>query len=100
MTHYDVDLQPGHGRVAQVRLHIDAASPSEAVMIARRSGLVAVDVESYTVFRRRRLGRSRRVGTFPAGGDDGSAGVREPRRPHPSPSGTTATLHVPLHPDS
>ncbi len=43
----------------------------------------------------RRLGR-RWSGTFiPDGGDDGSAGVREPRRPYPSAGGAAVALEPP-----
>jgi hypothetical protein len=52
----------------------------------------------YAVFKHRR-GRSRAlVGYFlaPGDGDDGSAGVREPRRPPPAPPGLTADEPEPL----
>lgn len=69
-------------------------------MRARRSmtGSAAPD-HVYAVYRRRRVRGRKLVGYF-AGGtggdDDGSAGVREPRRPLPGPSSLSATLDLPL----
>ncbi|HET8767739.1 MAG TPA: hypothetical protein VFM86_10485 [Pedococcus sp.] len=97
MATYDVHV--GDGRVVRdFRAHITAASPSEAVQAARRAipepawhGLV-------TVFRHRRLRGRALVGTYAAGGrgDDGSAGVREPRRPLPTPPGLSCEAEPPV----
>jgi hypothetical protein len=99
MTTYDVHRQV-RGRASEraARLHLPAASPAEAVALARRSlGTDSPDV--YAVYRHRRLRRRQFVGLFAgpggSGPDDGAAGVREPRRPLPSPPGLRAAAPVP-----
>lgn len=103
MTTYDVHRQAG-GRASQgdARLHVPAGSPGEAVALARRA-LGAEHPDVYAVYRHRRLGRRKFVGLFAGAGgsgtDDGSAGVREPRRPLPSPPSLRAEAPEPAYPD-
>ena len=103
MTTYDVHRQVS-GRASQrdARLHLAACTPSEAVALARRS-LGAEHPDVYAVYRHRRLRRRTFVGLFAGAGgsrpDDGLAGVREPRRPLPSPPSLRAEATEPAHPD-
>lgn len=100
MARYDVQVHDDGGIMRNCRMHLQAASPSEALMLARTAMPDPPGAELYTVYRRRRLGRRKLVGTFPAGGgDDGLAGVREPRRPHPTPPSLRAALDPPAYPD-
>jgi hypothetical protein len=86
MRTYDVHVGDGGRRVHNFRAHIRAASPSEALLAARRAMPTPAWHGLVSVFQHRRLRRRALVGTFLADGpDDGSAGVREPRRPLPAP---------------
>ena len=97
---YDVQFRDRVGVVRNARATISAASPSEAVMLARRSMTVPAGVQLFSVYRHRRLRGRRLVGTFPvSGGDDGLAGVREPRRPLPTPPSLGAEAELPAYPD-
>jgi hypothetical protein len=102
MTTYDVHRQAGgHASQRAARLHLPADSAGEAVALARRA-LGAEHPEVYAVYRHRRLRRRKFVGLFAgpgAGPDDGTAGVREPRRPLPSPPSLRAEVPEPAHPD-
>lgn len=104
MASYDVLVQDQAGRLRDCCLRIQAASPSEAVICARASLPPGADGHVYAVYRHRRArhrrARHRRlVGVF-AGlgpGDDGSAGVREPRRPLPAPPSLRAEASPPAY---
>ena len=99
MTHYDVQVHDRRGAMRHVLAHVEADSPSEAILLARRSLPVPAGVELYAVYRHRRLRGRQLVGTYPAGGggDDGLAGVREPRRPRPSPPSLRAEADIPAY---
>jgi hypothetical protein len=99
MATYDVQVHDRRGAMRHVLAHVDAASPSEAVVAARRLLPVASTLELYAVYRHRRLRGRQLVGTYPAGGgdDDGLAGVREPRRPHPAPPSLHAEADIPAY---
>ena len=100
MATYDVQVRDHTGAMRNHRLHIEAASPSEAVMLARRQMPRPPGLEAYAVYRHRRLRGRKLVGLYPAGdGDDGTAGVREPRRPHPAPPSLHAEAELPAYPD-
>jgi hypothetical protein len=100
MATYDVHRQVG-GRASAgaARLHLSARSPGEAVALARRA-LGAGGPDVYAVYRHGRLRRRRFVGLFAgpggAGPDDGLAGVREPRRPLPTPPSLRAEAPDPV----
>jgi len=98
MATYDVHVG-GPGRVRTFRAHIEAASPAEALMAARRSVPAPAWHGQVSVYRHRRLRGRRLVGTYLAGdpGDDGLAGVREPRRPAPGPPGLRAEAEDPAY---
>lgn len=102
MATFDVQVHDGVGVMRSCRMYLQAASPSEAVMLARRAMPDPPGAELFTVYRRRRVGRRKLVGTFPAGrgGDDGLAGVREPRRPSPTPPGLRAEADPPAYRDN
>jgi hypothetical protein len=102
MATYDVQVHDRRGAMRHVLAHVDAGSPSEAILLARRTLPVSPGLELYAVYRHRRLRRRQLVGTFPAGGggDDGLAGVREPRRPHPNPPSLRAEADLPAYPDN
>lgn len=99
MRSYDVHVGDGVGRARDFRAHIRAASPSEAVMVARRAIPESQWHGVVQVYRRRRIGGKALVGTYAAGGpDDGLAGVREPRRPLPDPPGVAVEAEPPVDP--
>jgi hypothetical protein len=101
MASYDVQVHDRVGVMRSCRMYLQAASPSEAVMPARRAMPDPPGAELYTVYRHRRLGRRKLVGSFPAtGGDDGLAGVREPRMPRPTPPSLRAEADPPAYRDS
>ena len=102
MATYDVQVRDHTGAMRNHRLHIEAASPSEAVMLARRDMPDSAGLEVYAVYRHRRLRGRKLVGLYPAGGgggDDGTAGVREPRRPYPAPPSLSAEADLPAYPE-
>lgn len=89
MARYKVSIDVAHG--ARIARTVRARS-AQAAYQSVRSVLVESGVELdgrhlSTVRRRRLLRRSLRLlGSWDfRGGDDGSAGVREPRRPKPAP---------------
>ena len=96
MKHDDVVIHRGSTGQGHQRVSVDAASPGEAVVLARVQTQGFPDADLYAVCRRRRAGRGRLVASFtgPAGGE-GLAGVREPRRPLPDPG----HLHAERDPD-
>jgi hypothetical protein len=77
-------MRPVGGQPADCRLHVPAGSPGEAVWRASRQmrSSSTSSLRVYAVYRHHRVRGRRFVGLF-AGGGDGSAGVREPRRPRP-----------------
>ena len=100
MASYDVHVQDSRGARRNFRAHIEAASPSEAVALARRSLPDLPEQPVYAVYRRRRLRSRQLVGLYPGrGGDDGLAGVREPRRPRPTPPSLHASADLPAYPE-
>lgn len=104
MARFDVVLQDARGSRRNCRLHLEAPSASEALVRARAAmGAAGGPFEPgfrYAVFRHRRGRRRALVGYFlpPSDGDDGSAGVREPRRPLPAPPSLRAEVPVPAYP--
>ena len=86
MARYDVLLQGRDGVRGNCRLRIEAASPGEAIVAARRSMDRATPPGTdhvYAVYRHRRVRGRRLVGLFAGPDEEGGAGVREPRRPRP-----------------
>lgn len=86
MARYDVVLQGRDGVRGNCRLRIEAASPGEAIVAARRSMDRATPPGAdhvYAVYRHRRVRGRRLVGLFAGPDEEGGAGVREPRRPRP-----------------
>lgn len=101
MAIFEVRLCDHRGDQHNAAAIVSAASPSEALILARGSLPARAEPHLYAVYRRRRLGRHKLVGTFPAsGGDDGLAGVREPRRPRPSPPSLRAEADTPAYRDN
>jgi hypothetical protein len=100
MATYDVHVGDGR-RVRDFRASLEAASPSEAVMLARRAIPAPAWHGQVDVYRHRRLRGRLLVGTYVAGGpDDGTAGVREPRRPRPAPPDVRAEADTPPYRDN
>jgi hypothetical protein len=65
---------------------VPAVSPSDAVVWARCLVGSSPGATTFAVYRRRRVRGRRFMGLFAGpGGEDGTAGVREPRRPLPAP---------------
>lgn len=94
-------MHVGDGLVVRdFRSQISAVSPSEAVQAARRAMPAPVWHGWVTVYRHRRLRGRTLVGTYAAGGpgDDGWAGVREPRRPLPDPPVLSRAAERPAYP--
>jgi len=99
MARYEVTIDVARGpRVART-VHARCA---EAAYQSVRSGLIEAGVEAgarhvSTVRQRKRLRRSPvLLGSWALGdGDDGTAGVREPRRPLPNPPHLRMALDVP-----
>ena len=101
MAIYDV-VQHGQWPGPRGRaLEISAASPGEAVMRARRALELTSPPGSgpgdpvYAVYRQRRVRGRRLVGVFGAAGPEGTAGVREPRRPLTDPPSLRAVRDLP-----
>jgi hypothetical protein len=106
MARFDVVQRDQFGRDCDIRPGLEAGGPAEALLLARDSmarGPHAVrdDEHSYAVYRRRRVRGRRLVAVFMGpGDDDGTAGVREPRRPKPAPPSLRAEAELPAYPDS
>ena len=101
MAIYDV-VQHGRGPGQRGRsLEISAASPGEAVMRARRALELTAPPgrdgreQVYAVYRQRRVRGRRLEGVFGAAGPEGTAGVREPRRPLTDPPSLRAVRDLP-----
>jgi hypothetical protein len=90
-----------HGRP----VFVTADSPGEAVMLGAPTLRRVVErdhtrADLYAVYRHRRVRGRRLVGAFsPEGPDSGTAGVREPRRPLPTPPSLRAEAELPAYPD-
>jgi hypothetical protein len=90
-----------HGRP----VFVTADSPGEAVMIGAPTLRRVIErdhthADLYAVYRHRRVRGRRLVGAFsPDGPDAGTAGVREPRRPLPTPPSLRAEAELPAYPD-
>ena len=102
MARFEVRLRDHRGDRRHGAAVVSAASPAEALALARASMTAPPSgAHLYAVYRQRRLRRRKLVGTFPAGGgDDGLAGVREPRRPLPTPPSLRAEVDSPAHRDN
>jgi hypothetical protein len=99
MARFDVVLEDGSGAQRNCRLHIEALSPAEALLRARGAMPPLGGDHVYAVYRHRRARRRTLVGYYAGpGGEDGSAGVREPRRPLPSPPSLSAAAEIPAYP--
>jgi hypothetical protein len=98
MKRYEV-TQRGPGGHALGTVVVPADSPVEAVAWVRCLADPGTEVGTFAVYRRRRARRRRFEGLFGGlGGDDGTAGVREPRRPHPAPPSLRAEAELPAYP--
>jgi hypothetical protein len=90
-----------HGRP----VFVTADSPGEAVMLGAPTLRRVVErdhtrADLYAVYRHRRVRGRRLVGAFsPEGPGSGTAGVREPRRPLPTPPSLRAEAELPAYPD-
>ncbi len=90
MRTFDVTARDRGGRLSSCTLLADNAGEAVARVrsIARADG---TEVVAYAVYRHRRVRGRRLVGLFAGpGADGGPAGVREPRRPRPTPPGLRA----------
>jgi hypothetical protein len=103
MPRFDVVQRDHLGRECDLCPGLEAGGPAEALLLARDSmghspSAVRDDLHTYAVYRRRR-GRGRRLVAVFLGpdGDDGTAGVREPRRPKPSPPSLHAEADLPAY---
>ena len=98
---FEVRLRDHHGDRRHAAAVVSAASPSEALILARASMPPPTGAHLYAVYRQRRMRRRKLVGTYPTdGGDDGLAGVREPRRPLPTPPSLRAEVDPPAYRDN
>ena len=101
MARFDVVQRDGYGHACDIRPGLEAEGPAEALILARGSmarapGAVPADDHTYAVYRRRRVRGRRLVAVFMGPeGDDGTAGVREPRRPRPNPPSLRAEADLP-----
>ena len=107
MARFDVVRRDQFGRACDIRPGLEAGGPSEALLMARESMAVGGhgvqdDDHSYAVYRRRRTRGRRLVAVFMGPGDDdddGTAGVREPRRPRPTLPSLRAEADLPAYGD-
>lgn len=97
MDRYDVELQDEFGRTLLTDKGITEPTLDHVVAHAQMSlGVSSPGTRcSFAVYRRRRLRGRTLVAVVPVGGSDGSAGVREPRRPQPGPGSLTAARELP-----
>ena len=105
MARFDVVQRDRFGRDCDI-MQLEAGGPAEALLMAREamahgSHPVRDDDHAYAVYRHRR-GRARRLVTvfMGPGDDDGTAGVREPRRPLPNPPSLHAEAELPAYGDT
>ena len=108
MARYELIAHDRAGRPHGQPVFVTAASPSEAVMIGaptlrRVTARDHTHADRYAVYRHRRVRGRQLVGAFlpdgPGDGGGGMAGVREPRRPLPTPPGLRAEADLPAYPD-
>jgi hypothetical protein len=105
MARFDVVQRDRFGRACDIRPGLYAGGPAEALLLARESiaaarSAVPDDDHTYAVYRRRRVRGRRLVAVFTGpGDDDGTAGVREPRRPRPTLPSLRAEADLPAYRD-
>ena len=105
MTRYELIAHDHLGRPQGRPVFVTAASPGEAVMVGaptmrRVTERDRTHADLFAVYRHRRVRGRRLVGAFlPDGGGDGLAGVREPRRPLPTPPSVRAEAELPAYLD-
>lgn len=109
MARYELIAHDRTGRPHGRPVFVTAASPGEAVMlgaptIRRVTARDQTHADLYAVYRHRRVRGRRLVGAFlpdgRGGPGDGLAGVREPRRPLPTPPSLRAEAEAPAYPDN
>jgi hypothetical protein len=106
MARYELIAHDRAGRAHGRPVFVTAGSPGEAVMMGGPTIRLVTerdhsDPHLYAVYRHRRMRGRRLVGAFLADGpDDGLAGVREPRRPLPTPPSLRAEAEPPAYPDN
>ena len=96
MKLYEVVRHDGAGRHRGTFI-LPGLEPGDVMPMLDRMA-PSVEPMTHDVYRIRRFRRPRHLVTFGPRGDDGSAGVREPRRPLPHPPGLRAEAE--LHRDS
>ena len=106
MTRYELIAHDSAGRPHGRPVFVTAASPGEAVMVGapalrRVTARDRTHADLYAVYRHRRVRGRRLVGAFlpDGGGGEGLSGVREPRRPLPTPPSLRAEAQLPAYPD-
>lgn len=105
MARYELIAQNPAGHPRGRPVFVRADSPGEAVMLAgptlrRVAERDHTQADLYAVYRHRRVRGRRLVGAFsPDGPEGGTAGVREPRRPLPTPPSLRAEAELPAYPD-
>ena len=105
MARYELIAHDRAGQPHGRPVFVTAGSPGEAVMLGaptmrRVTARDRTHPDRYAVYRHRRIRGRRLVGAFlPGGPDDGLAGVREPRRPLPTPPSLRAQADPPAYPD-
>ena len=105
MTRYELIAHDRAGQPHGRPVFVTAHSPGEAVMlgsptIRRVTERDRTHADLYAVYRHSRLRGRRLVGAFFADGPgDGLAGVREPRRPLPTPPSLRAEADLPAYLD-
>jgi hypothetical protein len=96
MRTFEVTQRDSRGR-GRDTCRVAAGTASEAVARVRAMAPGHADTAVYAVYRHRRLRGRRFVGLWSGSGpgsDGGQAGVREPRRPLPSPPSLSVALEV------
>jgi len=105
MARYELIAHDRAGRPSGRPVFVTASSPGEAVMVGgpalrRVTERDRTHADLYAVYRHRRVRGRRLVGAFlPDDPGDGLAGVREPRRPLPTPPSLRAEAEQPAYPD-
>ena len=106
MARYELIAHDRAGQPHGRPVFVTADSPGEAVMLGgptlrRVTERDRTHADLYAVYRHRRVRGRRLVGAFLPDGPDGggTAGVREPRRPLPTPPSLRAEAELPAYPD-
>jgi hypothetical protein len=95
MRTFEVTQRDARGQ-AHGTCRVVADDASDAVAWVRATVPAQGDTTVYAVYRHRRLRGRRFVGLWSGPGyDGGPAGVREPRRPRPTPPSLSVQLEVP-----